>query len=176
MNPCPCGWLGHASGRCHCTPDRIARYRQPHLRSAASTGSISASKCRRSTREALAHRARRAVPDSPATVTSAQRARRGHGGARAADSRARASRMRAWRRARSRRIAVAGRRRARRCSRKRWRACRCRRAPITGSSRSRGRSPIWRTVAHRGAARRGGGRLSALRPDVRDRDSPMPVS
>ena len=27
MNPCPCGWLGHASGRCHCTPDRIARYR-----------------------------------------------------------------------------------------------------------------------------------------------------
>jgi magnesium chelatase family protein len=28
MNPCPCGWLGHASGRCHCTPDRIARYRQ----------------------------------------------------------------------------------------------------------------------------------------------------
>ena len=27
MNPCPCGWLGHASGRCHCTPDQIARYR-----------------------------------------------------------------------------------------------------------------------------------------------------
>ena len=27
MNPCPCGYLGHASGRCHCTPDRIARYR-----------------------------------------------------------------------------------------------------------------------------------------------------
>ena len=27
MNPCPCGWLGHISGRCHCTPDRIARYR-----------------------------------------------------------------------------------------------------------------------------------------------------
>ncbi len=27
MNPCPCGWLGHASGRCLCTPDRIARYR-----------------------------------------------------------------------------------------------------------------------------------------------------
>jgi len=27
MNPCPCGWLGHDSGRCHCTPDRIARYR-----------------------------------------------------------------------------------------------------------------------------------------------------
>ena len=27
MNPCPCGWLGHASGRCHCTPDRTARYR-----------------------------------------------------------------------------------------------------------------------------------------------------
>ncbi|HEX9301880.1 MAG TPA: YifB family Mg chelatase-like AAA ATPase [Casimicrobiaceae bacterium] len=27
MNPCPCGWLGHASGRCHCSADRIARYR-----------------------------------------------------------------------------------------------------------------------------------------------------
>ena len=27
MNPCPCGCLGHPSGRCHCTPDRIARYR-----------------------------------------------------------------------------------------------------------------------------------------------------
>ncbi len=27
MNPCPCGWLGHASGRCHCTPERIGRYR-----------------------------------------------------------------------------------------------------------------------------------------------------
>ncbi|MEO8302713.1 MAG: YifB family Mg chelatase-like AAA ATPase [Betaproteobacteria bacterium] len=27
MNPCPCGWLGHASGRCHCPPDKIARYR-----------------------------------------------------------------------------------------------------------------------------------------------------
>jgi magnesium chelatase family protein len=27
MNPCPCGWLGHASGRCGCTPERIVRYR-----------------------------------------------------------------------------------------------------------------------------------------------------
>jgi magnesium chelatase family protein len=27
MNPCPCGWLGHDSGRCHCAPERIARYR-----------------------------------------------------------------------------------------------------------------------------------------------------
>jgi len=27
MNPCPCGWLGHDNGRCHCTPDRVARYR-----------------------------------------------------------------------------------------------------------------------------------------------------
>ena len=27
MNPCPCGWLGHLSGRCHCTPDQIFRYR-----------------------------------------------------------------------------------------------------------------------------------------------------
>ena len=27
MNPCPCGWLGDASGRCRCTPDRILQYR-----------------------------------------------------------------------------------------------------------------------------------------------------
>ena len=27
MNPCPCGHLGHASGRCRCTPEAIARYR-----------------------------------------------------------------------------------------------------------------------------------------------------
>jgi magnesium chelatase family protein len=26
MNPCPCGYLGHASGKCHCTVDAIARY------------------------------------------------------------------------------------------------------------------------------------------------------
>ena len=27
MNPCPCGFLGHFNGRCHCTPDQVARYR-----------------------------------------------------------------------------------------------------------------------------------------------------
>lgn len=27
MNPCPCGYLGHPSGRCHCTPDQVTRYR-----------------------------------------------------------------------------------------------------------------------------------------------------
>jgi len=27
MNPCPCGYLGHSSGRCRCTPDAISRYR-----------------------------------------------------------------------------------------------------------------------------------------------------
>jgi magnesium chelatase family protein len=26
MNPCPCGYLGHANGKCHCSPDVIARY------------------------------------------------------------------------------------------------------------------------------------------------------
>jgi len=25
--PCPCGYLGHFNGRCHCTPDQVARYR-----------------------------------------------------------------------------------------------------------------------------------------------------
>jgi magnesium chelatase family protein len=28
MNPCPCGYLGDDSGRCHCTEDQIKRYRQ----------------------------------------------------------------------------------------------------------------------------------------------------
>jgi magnesium chelatase family protein len=27
MNPCPCGWHGHPSGRCRCSPDAIVRYR-----------------------------------------------------------------------------------------------------------------------------------------------------
>jgi magnesium chelatase family protein len=27
MNPCPCGYLGHFNGKCRCTPDQIARYR-----------------------------------------------------------------------------------------------------------------------------------------------------
>ena len=27
MNPCHCGYLGDSSGRCHCTPDQIKRYR-----------------------------------------------------------------------------------------------------------------------------------------------------
>ena len=28
MNPCPCGYLGHHSGRCRCTPDQVLRYRR----------------------------------------------------------------------------------------------------------------------------------------------------
>jgi magnesium chelatase family protein len=27
MNPCPCGYLGHYNGKCRCTPDQVARYR-----------------------------------------------------------------------------------------------------------------------------------------------------
>lgn len=27
MNPCPCGFLGHPSGRCHCTTEQVHRYR-----------------------------------------------------------------------------------------------------------------------------------------------------
>lgn len=27
MNPCPCGYLGDSSGRCHCTAEQIQRYR-----------------------------------------------------------------------------------------------------------------------------------------------------
>ena len=28
MNPCSCGYLGHFSGRCSCTPDQVQRYRR----------------------------------------------------------------------------------------------------------------------------------------------------
>nr|WP_255701198.1 ATP-binding protein [Chromobacterium sp. Beijing] len=27
MNPCPCGYLGHFSGKCSCTPEQVGRYR-----------------------------------------------------------------------------------------------------------------------------------------------------
>jgi magnesium chelatase family protein len=27
MNPCPCGWLGHASARCTCSLEQVRRYR-----------------------------------------------------------------------------------------------------------------------------------------------------
>lgn len=27
MNPCPCGWHGHANGKCRCSSDVVARYR-----------------------------------------------------------------------------------------------------------------------------------------------------
>nr|WP_245615830.1 ATP-binding protein [Andreprevotia chitinilytica] len=27
MNPCPCGYLGHGTRACRCTPDQVARYR-----------------------------------------------------------------------------------------------------------------------------------------------------
>ena len=50
MNPCPCGYLGHFSARCACTPDRIARYRSRHLGAASSTASTSTSRCPRCAR------------------------------------------------------------------------------------------------------------------------------
>jgi len=28
MNPCPCGYLGHYAGKCHCTPEQVTRYRR----------------------------------------------------------------------------------------------------------------------------------------------------
>lgn len=28
MNPCPCGYLGHPSGRCQCSQDQVGRYRR----------------------------------------------------------------------------------------------------------------------------------------------------
>lgn len=28
MNPCPCGYRGHQSGKCHCTPEGVLRYQE----------------------------------------------------------------------------------------------------------------------------------------------------
>jgi magnesium chelatase family protein len=84
MNPCPCGYLGHASGRCHCTPDQVARYRgkisgplldridlqvevpavpQDEL-TAAATGESSAAVRERVARAAALQQARQGKPNS----------------------------------------------------------------------------------------------------------------
>jgi len=28
MNPCTCGWHGHSSGKCRCTPEQVRRYQE----------------------------------------------------------------------------------------------------------------------------------------------------
>ena len=168
MNPCPCGWLGHASERCHCTPDRIARYREPHLRSAhrSDRPRHRGAGARRRRRSRLA--ARRATT-RPATVTSAQ-------------VRAEVTA------ARERQIARQGKPNARLGPREIEAHClpgaagaallAQAMARLSLSARAYHRIlKVARTIADlagqshdRGAARCGSGRLSALRPDVRDRD------
>jgi magnesium chelatase family protein len=64
MNPCPCGWLGHTSGRCHCTAEQI-RYRGSDRSSIASSRRrcLALPRCLRSARRGMA---------SQDSVTSAQ--------------------------------------------------------------------------------------------------------
>jgi magnesium chelatase family protein len=95
MNPCPCGWLGHPSGRCHCAPDRVARYR----------GRVSGP---------LVDRVDLAieVPAVPAEALALARADASNAGERSADVRGRVERAHALQRARqggaNARLTVAG--------------------------------------------------------------------
>ena len=140
MNPCPCGWLGHASGRCHCTPDRIARYR----------GRVSGPLLDRidlgievpaMAAEALALAPTALEPAPEAAATSAGVRAEVTAARDAADSRGRANPTRGSPRATSRPTACRTPP-GPRCSRRRWRASRCRRARTTGFSRWRGPRPI----------------------------------
>ena len=47
MNPCPCGYYGHPTRQCTCTPHRCAAYLSRISRPAALTVSICTSRCRR---------------------------------------------------------------------------------------------------------------------------------
>ena len=64
MNPCPCGFLGHYSNRCRCTPDqmRAIAHGSPVR---CSTASTCRSKCPRCPGRSRARRARRIVGRDP---------------------------------------------------------------------------------------------------------------
>ena len=135
MNPCPCGWLGHASGRCRCAPDQVDRYRRA-CPVRCTIGSTWRSKCRRWMRADMASQARACGRRADArcarargtrACTAARSAGQGECAARAGGSRT---------------PLRAARRRASACSRKRWRAGRYPRAAITAYSRSREPSPM----------------------------------
>ena len=127
MNPCPCGWIGHPSGRCHCTPERIARYRARVSGALLDRIDLGIEVPALPPEAMTVAGARADAPDTSAAVRDASCRARACG-----KRRDRASRTRASRRARSTRIA---RRmpRVRRSSPGRWRGCRCPRAPTTGS-------------------------------------------
>ena len=87
MNPCPCGWLGDASGRCRCAPDQVARYRG-RCRGRCSIASTLRSTCRRVAPEALAslarvrRRASAQIRERVAAARALQRERQGKPNAR----------------------------------------------------------------------------------------------
>ncbi len=72
MNPCPCGYLGDTSGRCHCTAEQVQRYR----------GRISGPLLDRIDMHVevpkVPHDAMRAKPDDVAETSQQIRARVGH--------------------------------------------------------------------------------------------------
>jgi magnesium chelatase family protein len=89
MNPCPCGYLGHYTSRCRCTPDQVLRYRNrisgplldridlmievpavPQLELVkATTGETSASVRARVVAADLRQRARQRKPNAKLNVT-----------------------------------------------------------------------------------------------------------
>ena len=89
MNPCPCGWLGHASGRCRCTPDRVARYRARISGPLLDRIDLAI--------EVPALPAGELDAESPGELASAEVRRGSRTRARDASSRARASSTRGWR-------------------------------------------------------------------------------
>ena len=136
MNPCPCGFLGHYSGKCHCTPDQVTRYRRR----------ISGPLLDRIDLQIEVPRGsgdRRSPRASPVSRARAVRARVTRC-ARASTCSARANRTRCCRSRKSTATACGDAQGSGACAAGDQPAGPCRRAPITGFSKWRAPSPTLR--------------------------------
>ena len=101
MNPCPCGFRGDGTDRCHCTPGKLEQYRG-RSRDRCSTASTCTSRCR-AWRSPTSRSRRRAASRRAVARRSSTRARERPARARrAAERPARRARAVARRRARAR--------------------------------------------------------------------------